>query len=249
MKTIVYILLSILYCKIIAQEINCSVKIKLIDKIDFKFLYINDGSEYYYCDSIGKDLDSVRLCIDEPKHATLFINNDAEHVFQFYLDEGIYDLNIDCKVKTATIIGSPLNDEYKEMMRVNDSMFKEYKIMHAILYPYNGMDRDSAHAWLQKYLPLCNELSDKHVAQFYETHLSSFLTLEHIFVQLQYTFDNPGFDSTEVDLKQLKILFDKLDPSLKKYSMYHECAEMFSKERVKLQEINKPLFNYEFKPD
>lgn len=153
-------------------------------------------------------------------------------------------MNIDCRNNTASLVGSPLNNEYKEMMSVNDSMFKQYNIMHAILYPYNGMDRDSAQALLQKYLPICNELSDKHIKQFYETHLSSFLTLEYIYSTLGYTFEDPGYDTIEYDIKKLKTLFDKLDPKLKRYKIYDECVEMFNRERIKLTEPPKPLFIY-----
>lgn len=243
----------VLDSSVFSNNINCTVNVFFKNKrhsIRNK-IYLSSEHIFYILNNNPKKKKYIllRFGVKEPIQATLFINNDPEKVFNFYLDEGNYDLNIDCKNKTATVIGSPLNDEYKEMMRVHDSMYKKYNIMHAILYPYNGMDRDSAHAWLKKNLPLCDELSDQHIKQFYETHLSSFLTLEHVFVQLQYTFDDPGYDTTEYDIKKMKIFFDKLNPTLKRYSMYNECVEMFSKERVVLQQINKPLFNYEPKQD
>lgn len=222
---------------------NCKLFIHLTDKTGFKFLYINSGSKFYYYDSIGIDLDSLLLTLTEPIHVNLFINNDAENTFQFYLDEGNYNLNIDCKSKTALVTGSPLNDEFKEMMRVHDSLNKLYNIMHYVLYPYNNTDRDSAHAWLQKYGPLCDSLSDIHTNKFYETHPKSFLTLEKIFNDLQYIFEDPSCDTILYDIKKLKAQFDKLDPSLKRYKMYAECIELFNKERVKPPEIAKPLWN------
>ena len=209
-------------------------------------IYLSSQYIYYRLNKSNKKT-RLKFGVKEPIPTTLYINNDAENAFQFYLEEGKYELHIDAKDKTAKVVGSPLNDEYKEMTRVRDSMFKQYKIMHAILYPYNCMDRDSAHAWLKKYLPLCDSLSDIHINQFYQTHLSSFLTLEHVFVILQYTFEDPGFDTIEYDVKKLKVLFDKLDPKLKRYKMYDECIEMFSRERVKLTEPPKPLFIYDDK--
>lgn len=230
-----------------AQNVNCRMTINLTDKTGFQYLYINSEASFYYVDTIGIDTDSLCLSVNEPQQAILFINNDAERAFQFYLDEGKYTLNVDCKNRTANVIGSLLNDEFKEMMRVHDSLFKQYNIMHAMLYPYNGMDRDSAHAWLQKYLPLCDSLSKIHSNNFYETHLSSFLTLEHIYNDLSYTFDDPGYDTIEYDVKKLKILFDRLDPKLKKYKIYDECVAMFIKERIVPPKIAKPLFNYDAK--
>lgn len=224
---------------------NCSIVVKLKNIGYLNSLYMNNGYDMYDFDSldIADGIDTICLNLDEPKGVSLFINNDAENKFQFYLCEGNYNLNIDCKNKTALVVGSPLNDEYKEMMRVQDSIYKKYNIMHAILYPYNKMNSDSAHELLRKYLPLCDSLSTIHSNKFYETHPASFLTLENIFFILQYTFDDPGYDTTVYNLKKLKTLFDKLDTSLKKYKMYGECVELFNKERVKPPEIPKPLWN------
>lgn len=244
MKNILLILfLTSCIANLNATENNCNIKLNISNVDTNSFIYINRDTTFYYNSEIKGFPDSICFDIDNPIGVTLFINNDAENSFQFYLCEGNYNLNIDVKNKTAQIIGSPLNDDYKEMMRVNDSMFKKYKIMHAKLYPYNGMDRDSAHAWLQKYLPLCNELSDKHSEHFYETNLSSFITLEHIYVVLQYTFEDPSYDTIEYDIKKLKMQFDKLDTKLKKYAIYNECLEMFSKEHIKPPLIAKPLWD------
>lgn len=180
-----------------------------------------------------------------PKPVTLFINNDAENVFPFYLERGKFTIVINCKTKAVSIIGSTLNDEYKEMMRVHDSLFKKYNIMQAILYPYNGMNRDSAHAWLNKYLPLCNKYSDTHIKQFYETHLNSYLTLNYIYTTLEYTFENPDFDTVEYDIPKLKTLFDKLNPALNKYELYNNCVVLFRKDRIKPIIIGKPLWKGE----
>ena len=228
-----------------AKPPNCCVKIQLTDTTGFRNLYINDASDFYYYDSIGVISDSFCLAITEPKPVTLFINNDAENVFPFYLEEGNYTISINCKTKAIHVIGSILNDEYKEMMRVHDSLFKKYNIMQAILYPYNGMNRDSAHALLNKYLPLCNKYSDIHIKQFYETHLNSFLTLNYIYTTLEYTFENPAFDTAEYDIPKLKILFDKLDPALKKYELYNKCSALFKKESVKPPTVGKPLWKDE----
>ncbi|HMX60413.1 MAG TPA: hypothetical protein PKX89_07585 [Chitinophagales bacterium] len=239
--------LMICISNINANESNCRIKLNLSNTDTNTFFYISSETTFYYTSRMEGTIDSICYYVDAPIHTTLYINNDAEKAFQFYLHEGKYILNIDCKNNTATVVGSSLNDEYKEMMRINDSMFKKYNIMHAILYPYNGMDRDSAHLLLQKYLPLCNELSDKHVKLFYETHLSSFLTLEYIYSALKYTFEDLGYDTIEYDIKKLKTLFDRLDPKLKRYKMYDECIEMFNRERVNQTELPKPLFFYDEK--
>lgn len=247
MYKIIYSLFILSFSNLYAQKINCRIKINLTDKTGFHFSYINNGSDFYYNDTIGMDSDSLCLSISEPKIVTLFINNEAENNFQFYLDECNYEVNINCKNKIVSVVGSSLNDDYKEMMRVHDSMYKKYKIMHAMFYPYNGMDRDSAHEWIRKYLPLCDSLSNIHMSNFYQTHLNSFLTLEHIFTTLQYTFEDPGYDTTVYNIKELKTLFDKLSPHLKKYKKYDECVIMFNKEHIKPTETAKPLFDYQIK--
>ena len=236
---------------VFTNKINSTVKVSFHNKkyaIKNK-IYLSSEHILYVLNKSKKTKKSItlKLGVKQPIHTTLFINNNAENAFQFYLDEGNYELNIDCKNKTAKVTGSPLNDDYKEMMRIHDSMYKKYNIMHAMLYPYNGMDRDSAQAWLQKYLPLCNELSGKHINQFYDTHLSSFLTLEYIYNTLGYTFEDPGYDTIAYDIKKLKILFDKIDPKLSNYKMYDEWVAMFKKERIIPPKITKPLFNYDSK--
>ncbi|MEZ5026077.1 MAG: hypothetical protein R2739_05790 [Chitinophagales bacterium] len=80
-------------------------------------------------------------------------------------------------------------------MSVQDSLYKKYHILHVMINPYTGMDRDSAHQLLQQYLPYCDSIADRHINQFYATHPASFLTLEHIYEQLSYTFENPGYDT------------------------------------------------------
>lgn len=224
---------------------NCSLLVRLQHVELATSLYMNNNNNFYDFDSldIADGFDTLCINLDEPNGVTLFINNDAENLFQFYLDEGNYILDIDFKNKTASVTGSPLNDEFKEMMRVHDSLYKYYNIMHYMLYPYNKTDRDTARAWLQKYGPICDSLSDIHTNNFYKTHPKSFLTLEKIFNDLQYIFEDPGFDTTLYDIKKLKAQFDKLDPSLKRYKMYAECIELFNKERVKPPEIAKPLWN------
>lgn len=225
-----------------AHGINSKISIKLLNKTNFKSLYINRETDFYYYDSIGVDIDSLCLSLTEPIPVSLFINNDAENAFQFYLDTGNYELNIDCNNKTVSVVGSLINNDYKEMMRVQDSMYKKYNIIHAILYPYNGMDRDSAQEWIRKYLPLCDSLSDIHVDNFYQTHLNSFLTLEYVFLILQYSFCNPDYDTEKYNLKILKSLFDKLGSNLKEYKMYDECVEMFKKEHIKPPSL-KSIYN------
>jgi hypothetical protein len=69
--------------------------INLTDKTGFQYLYINSEASFYYVDTIGIDTDSLCLSVNEPQQAILFINNDAERAFQFYLDEGKYTLNVD----------------------------------------------------------------------------------------------------------------------------------------------------------
>lgn len=248
MRSIIsFILLLSIYSSCYSQQINCRIQLKFEHASNCNEIYLNSEDFYYIFDSINisSGLDSICLAIDEPLGVTLFIDNDAEHSFQFYLCEGNYKININCKDKTANVNGSTLNDEFKEKMQVNDSLFKKFNIMHAMLYPYNGMDRDSAHIILEKYLPICNELSEKHIQQFYTTHPSSYLTLEYIYNTLGYTFINEGNDTTKDDVKRLKIMFDNLDSRLKKYKLYNKCLEMFSKERDSLTTPPKPLFIYD----
>ena len=84
------------------------------------------------------------------KPVTLFINNDAENVFPFIWRETITPFLLIVKQRLY-VIGSILNDEYKEMMRVHDSLLKVQYYAGIYFIHYNGMNRDSAHALLNKY--------------------------------------------------------------------------------------------------
>jgi hypothetical protein len=234
-----------LYLSAFPEVINCKVYLHFSNTQNYKFSYINNSNQFFFIDTIRAKEDSILICIDEPQIASLYINNDAEHLFNFYFESGIYDMNIDAESKSVKIIGSLLNEEYKEKMRVSDSLYKKYNIMHAILYPYNHMDRDSAHELLKKYLPLCDSLSDIHIRNFYETHPKSFLTLENIYNELSYTFEDPGYDTILYNKEKLRQRFDKLGSDLKKYKMYNDCLELFNKEYPKLSEPAKSLFQIE----
>ena len=132
-------------------------------------------------------------------------------------------------------------------MSVQDSLYKKYHILHVMINPYTGMDRDSAHQLLQQYLPYCDSIADRHIKQFYAKHPASFLTLEHIYEQLSYTFENPGYDTLMYNKILLKKDFDRLDSKLRKYRLYQECLKLFRKEYPKLETPLEPLFPIEEK--
>ncbi|HOY41548.1 MAG TPA: DUF4369 domain-containing protein [Chitinophagales bacterium] len=236
-----------LFASTISKEINCKIFLHFYNIKNYKCSYINNSSGFFYIDTIGVQDDSILLNIEDPQIVTLYINNDAKNLFNLYLDKGEYTICIDVETKDVKIIGSPLNDEYKEMMRVHDSLYKLYNIMYYILYPYNGTNRDTALEWLQKYGTYCDSLSDIHISKFYETHTNSFLTLENIYNELEYTFEDPGFDSIRYNKQKLKNRFDKLNPALKKYTLYQKCIELFNREYPKLVMPLEPLFQIEKK--
>jgi hypothetical protein len=247
-KFLILIALTCFLClSAFSKEINCKIYLHFTNTENYKYSYINNGYNFFYIDTIGVKEDSVLLYIEDPQIASLLINNDAENLFTFYFERGTYNIYIDAKTKIVKIVGSTLNDEYKEKMRIQDSLYKLYNIMHYKLYPYNGTKRDTAHAWLQKYGSLCDSLSNIHISKFYETHTNSFLTLENIYNELEYTFEDPGFDSIRYNKQKLKNRFDKLNPALKKYTLYQKCIELFNREYPKLVMPLEPLFQIEKK--
>lgn len=241
------ILLIYLSSVSMAQSPNCVMEVSLDNVEKLNRLYFNNGDYKFFFDSlmVADGCDTVLLHLTEPKYFTLFINNDAERYYNFYLYEGSFQMEIDCNTKNVKIKNSPLNDEYKEMMHVHDSLYTLYNIMHYMLYPYNGTNRDTARAWLQKYGPFCDSLSDIHIRNFYEMHQNSFLTLENIYIELSYTFEDPGYDTILYNKEKLRQRFDKLGSDLKKYKMYNDCLELFNKEYPKLSEPAKSLFQIE----
>jgi hypothetical protein len=182
------------------------------------------------------------LSIQDPFFVTLFINNDPEHAINFYIEDNDYEMIVDLENKNATFVNSVLNSDYKEKMKVHDSLYKKYNLIHAMFYPYNKMNRDSAHEILKKYLSFCDSLSDIHVNKFYETHPNSFLTLEAIYNDLVYTFDNPEFDTTVYNKTKLQKQFEKLDLRLSRYKLYQNCIDLLSKEYPKKETPPIPLF-------
>ena len=231
------------------KNCNIIVKLKNTDSNLSTKSYISNESLYYQFDSIAlkKGKDKISLRVQDPIPAVLYINNHPENILRFYLCKGRYRLYIDFRTKHAYIKGSKLNAEFQEKMRIQDSLYKKYGIMHAVLYPYTGMNRDSAQVLLQKYLPYCDSISEIHFRKFHETHPASYLTLEHIHQQLSYTFDNPGYDTMMYNRIRLKEQFDQLHPKLRNYNLYQECLNLFGKEYPTLEKPQAPLFPVEEK--
>lgn len=220
----------------LSTENNCKIDIETKNISHIKYIsYLSSENILYRFDNkkLKKNKEKILIGVKEPTPVTLFINNDPLSFYQFYLEKGKYELRIDFEKKTALIIGSSLTDEYKEKMRVHDSMYTHYDIFRAMYYMQSKMNRDSAEVLLKMYLPLCDSLSDIHIKNFHETHPDSYITLSDIYSELSYTFGDTNYDTFVNNKKKLQTRFDKLDKNLSKYKLYHYCLELFNREKLK----------------
>lgn len=223
-----------------------TIRVKTKKFKEKNLVYINDDSLFYYIDSVGLDTSNFDNNYDEPRHAVLFINNNPLTSHQLYIHKGNFEIEIDIENNTVKINGSSLNDEYKELTRIKDSLYSKYDLNRAILYPYIGMNPDSALDIKRKYLRYADSLSNIHMDNFYKNNNSSFLTLEYIYNILSYIYDTPKYDTTLFNFSDVTKMFDNLDTSLYKYQYYAICKNLLkNKPNTDIQYVKSVMSNFD----
>lgn len=222
---------------VLPEKANCKLNIRLTDTAEFKNVYINRDNIMYYFDDRGIDSATVYLELMHPTGVALIINNHIEKLFQFYLEPGTMDIEIDVPNYKVEIQGGLVNAEYRELFSVRDSLLRQFGLP-GVLNPYRP-DFDSMKLVIRTYMPLIDSLSQIHRQNFFDTHPASFLTLEDIHIYLSFIFEDPGYDPSSGEKERLKQRFDKLDPTLSRYPMYQECLELFAREPVR-QPVDPP---------
>jgi len=220
------------------KKANSIIYLNKTNLSNFEYVHIERDGKIYYEDSIGLENDTIALHLKEPIGVTVFINNDVTTINNIYLENGKYTLKINVENKKVELIGSKINDEYHEKMRVYDSLIQLYKLPKG-LHPM-VKDFEVKKKLMMKYMPFIDSLSSIHIDKFYKNNRSSFLTLEHIYFELE----NPKYHKLE-EREKLKKEFEKLNRSLRKYEMYKKCKAFFKQKIIEKGEINQPLFKSE----
>ncbi|MCC6516114.1 MAG: hypothetical protein IT275_07130 [Chitinophagales bacterium] len=236
MKKLVALFLFInLYASLFA-DIKSVLILKTINADTNTSFYIM-SQDQLICEGNQKENDTFNVIIKEPLPCFYIANNDTSKVFVFWIGKGILSINIDANNITNTTINNPLNNEYYENKRKEDSVYNLVYSAEVLSNPdFMLSKQDSLDAVL-------NHKNDKLYKQWYKKEAfkktNSFLTLHYIKFHLkQYLLKQK---SAAITKKQLWNLFKRIDAGMKDYPSYKRCVEMFSQKINKRPTINEPL--------
>jgi hypothetical protein len=206
-----------------SNDLLCKINIKYINYTKNNMCYLSDGNNFYYVtDSIISDSDSICLFIYEPTLASFVFNYTnrlkTPTTIDIWLHEGEYNIEIDVKNKTSKFTNSKINEDFQKQVKIYDSIrIPENVIFENFRKEYKNLNkkqRDSLESVLQSYELKLRDVTYENLLK----NTSSYLALDFI-----------DFYTQALDLKtskqKLMKLFNKLDPSLKKYKLYKICEE------------------------
>jgi len=222
----------ILYSIGFTQETDCKLHINILQPDSVKSIYIVSRNNILYEDTIGIKEDSICLLVKEPIKSLIIINEDINLLIPFYLHEGDFSVTINYLDKSYFFSNSILNEEYKKLNDIDDSIRNLFGIPNRkklIDLIFVGLD-DSLKSKIDTYEKTLDEVHYNYFLQ----NPNSFLSLNFIYLGTYCKYYN-------IDKERLKFLFSKLDKTFENNIYYKECVNYFSNEDKPIDIV--PLWN------
>ena len=220
---------------------NCNVHIYLTNKENFEYLYINEGEQFIYEDTIGLDSNVFIYKCLEPKLFSIIINNNPSHLIPIYLHPGNVSIYINIGTNEYYFTNSKLNSLNKTMIEKEDSLRKKDTIptpfeMYLLTNSNANINRDSLFLKLSHFE--YNRAMMKY--RYYRKNPDSFLALNFVWVELQPRDINKTKNKLLFSKNKLNKILKKIPDTFKNYNKYKECVTLFKKSKTRNL---KPLWN------